>query len=165
LAKGNFFSIEWDGLEEFEDMLEELSGDALEEALIEELSEFGALLEEAVRSLMPRDESDLESSYIVSPAKPMGNGVGVEGGSNSEYALRRHEEPYRSGTYPKYDNGSKFPDYYVNGRGARTRSKGGFRGEPAGRKYQERAVDLLTEDWEQANKRALEKAIAQSGGG
>lgn len=158
MARGNFFSVEWDGFDEYLDFVEGFE-EELENAIQEELVEFGMLFEEAVRALMPRDESDLESSYIVTRPRKVANGIGIEGGSNSEYALRRHEEPYRSGTYPKYDNGSKFPGYYVNGRGARTRSKGGFRGEQAGRKYQERAVDLLTDDWDEANERALQRVI------
>lgn len=161
MATNNFINIEWEGLQELEELLDDMEAD-LERIAKEEYTEFGMLVEEAVRALMPRDESDLEGSYNVSPAKVSGGEISIEGGSNSEYALRRHEEPYRMGTYPKYDNGSKFPNYYVNGRGARTRSKPGFRGEQAGRKYQERAVNLIKKDFNDMNKRILDRVL---GGG
>lgn len=151
-----FIELEWDGLSELEDLLDDME-DNLEKMVKAEYTDFGGLVEEAVRSLMPRDESDLEGSYNVSPAKVQGNEISIEGGSNSEYALRRHEEPYRSGTHPKYDNGAKYPGYYVNGRGARTRSKPGFRGEKAGRKYQERAVKLIEKDFDKMNKDIMER--------
>lgn len=156
--KNGFMSLEWDGLKELEDLFDEMEQD-IEKIAKEEYKDFGSEFEGAVRALMPRDESDLEGSYNVSPPKKQGNEIVIEGGSNSEYALRRHEEPYRAGKHPKYDNGAKFPDYYVNGRGARTRSKPGYRGEKAGRKYQERAVTLLTPDWNDTNKRILDRVL------
>ena len=156
--RAGFINLEWDGLEEFENLLDGME-DEIYRIAKEEYRDFGMLFEEAVRALMPRDESDLEGSYNVSPPKREGNEIVIEGGSNSKYALRRHEEPYKSGTRDKYDNGSKFPGYYVNGRGARTRSKPGFRGEKAGRKFQERAVNLLQEDWNKTNQRILDRAL------
>lgn len=161
MARDTDIRIEWDGLAELGDLMDTME-ERIERIALEEYKDFGMLFEEAVRALAPRDESDLEGSYNVSPPKREGESIVIEGGSNSVYALRRHEEPYRSGAYPKYDNGSKFPDYYVNGRGARTRSKSGFRGEKAGRKYQSRAVELITEDWNETNQRILDRVL---GGG
>jgi Bacteriophage HK97-gp10, putative tail-component len=153
-----FISLEWDGLAELEALLDGME-ERIERIAKEEYTDFGFLVEEAVKALMPRDEGDLESSYNIAPARREGDEIVVEGGSNSEYAVRRHEEPYRMGVYPKYDNGAKFPGYYVNGRGARTRNKPGFRGEKAGRKFQERAVNLLKPDFEKMNKRILERVL------
>jgi len=155
-TRGGFIHFEWDGLEELEDLLDDMEKN-LVNIVKEEYTDFGGLVEEAVRALMPRDGSDLEGSYNVSSAQVRGNEISIEGGSNSEYALRRHEEPYRGGSYPKYDNGAKYPHYYVNGRGARTRSKPGFRGEKAGRKYQERAVKLIEKDFDKMNKDIIER--------
>lgn len=163
MANNNgFMRLEWDGLEGLGDILDEL-GDEMERITKEEYTAFGMDVEGAVRALMPRDESDLESSYNISPAKKQGNDIVVEGGSNSKYALRRHEEPYRMGTYPKYDNGAKYPDYYKDGRGARTRTKPGFRGEKAGRKFQERAINLMKEDYDEMNERILRRVLGGGG--
>lgn len=163
MGRDSNIHIEWDGLQELGDLLETME-EEIERIALEEYRDFGMLFEEAVRALAPRDESDLEGSYNVAPPKREGEAIVIEGGSNSKYALRRHEEPYRMGTYPKYDNGSKFPDFYVNGRGARTRSKPGFRGEKAGRKYQSRAVELITEDWNETNQRILDRVLGAGGG-
>lgn len=162
LANNEFIRLEWEGLSELEDLLEGME-DAIERICIEEYTEFGMLAEGAVRALMPRDGSDLESSYNISAAKREGNEIVVEGGSNSKYALRREEEPYRMGTYPKYDDGAKYPDYYKNGRGARTRTKPGFRGEKAGRKFQERAIQLIEPDFNEMNQRILSRVLGGEG--
>lgn len=153
-----YVSIQWDGLEELAGLVEDM-GDQIEKIAIEEYNDFGMLLEEGVRALMPRDGSDLEGSYNVSKARLEGKEISIEGGTNSVYALRRHEEPYRNGIRPKYEDGAKFPGFYKNGRGARTRSKAGFRGEKAGRKYQERAVELLKKDYDEMNERILSRVL------
>lgn len=160
--KKGFINLEWDGLDAFEDLVDGME-DELERIAMQEYTKFGMQVEEAVRALMPRDESDLEGSYNISPAERQGGKIVVEGGSNSKYAVRREEEPYRMGTYPKYDNGAKYPDYYKDGRGARTRSKPGFRGEKAGRKFQERAVTLLEEDYNEMNQRILDRLMGGKG--
>lgn len=157
------FHIEWEGLDELDRMLDDLSGDNLERILLEEYTDFAMFAEEAIRSLIPRDGSDLEGSYVVGRPVISGKEISIEGGSNSEYALRRHEEPYRKGEHPKYDDGSKYPGYYVDGRGARTRNKPGFRGEEAGRKYQERAVNLIEEDFHKMNKRVIDRLAGRRG--
>lgn len=156
-------NLEWDGLEELEDLLDTMEED-IERITLEEYTDFGMLVEESVRALMPLDESDLESSYNMSKAKREGNLITTEGGSNHEYALRRHEEPARKGTHDKYDNGAKYPNYYVNGKGARTRNKPGFRGLKAGRKYQERAVKKLKVDYDEMNQRILRRVLEGGGG-
>lgn len=153
-----FLDMDWEGLDELERLVENMD-DEFDRIALEEYRDFAMEFEGAVRALMPRDESDLEGSYNVSAPRKGSSEITIEGGTNSEYALRRHEEPYRSGSHDKYDNGAKFPGYYVNGRGARTRSKPGFRGEKAGRKYQERAVKLMEEDWNRTNLKILERVM------
>lgn len=152
--------VEFEGLEELRRMFETMP-QRFEELLIEEMTRYAMLLEEGTKALAPKDKGDLEDSINFSRPQRDGQGVSFEGGSNLEYALRRHEEPYRNGKHPYYDNGAKFPDYYQNGRGARTRSKGSWRGEKAGRKYLERAVNLTEQDWNDMLERVLERCLRE----
>lgn len=129
--------------------------------LKQEFDDFLTLVEQGAKSLAPHDEGDLTDSINSSGARIVGKGVTGEVGANTAYALRRHEEPYRGGVYPKYDNGSKFPDYYVNGRGAGTRAKGSWRGYPAGRKYITNAVKATEADFKDMLERVLERCIRE----
>lgn len=137
--KKGLLSIEWDGLADLEKQFEKMDDD-FEKALIQGYTEYGMLVEEGSRALAQRDTGDMEETIIFDKARMEGDTVIVEGGSNSPYALRRHEEPYRMGVYDKYDNGAKFEDYYLNGRGRGTYGKGPWMGEKPGRKFMERAI-------------------------
>ena len=156
----NVFNFEWEGFEEFRDLIDGLE-DEFYKIAKEEYTKYGMLLEEGTKALAPVDEGNLEDS-INFITKREGNSIVIEGGSNLEYALRRHEEPYRMGKHPKYDNGSKFPDYYKDGRGRETRAKGTWRGMQSGRKFLTNAVILTEEDWNTMNRRIIQRLF---GGG
>jgi hypothetical protein len=158
LASGDFLRIEWDGLEELEQLFDEME-DNFMRILEEEYTQYGMLVEEGTKALAPHDEGDLEDSINFGHAVPEGSGVSVEGGSNAKHALKRHERPYRSGRHPKYENGSKFPDYYVNGRGEGTRSKRSWRGQMPGRKYLLNAINATERDYEKMLDRILERTL------
>lgn len=133
--------VEWEGLDEFLDLLENMTS-RFEYILIDEYRKYGMEVEAGSRALAPEDGGDLASSINFSNPKRIVGGIMVEGGSNSVYALRRHEEPYRMGSFPKYDKGGKFPNYYYNGRGLTTQGKS-WMGYPAGRKFMENAIKAL----------------------
>jgi hypothetical protein len=151
------FRVDWEGLDELAEYFERLE-EAFIQILKEEYTRFGLLLEEGGKALAPEDDGDLAASINFSGLQVTSTGVEGEVGSNLVYALRRHEEPYRRGKFPKYSRGSKFPDYYVNGRGATTRTKS-WRGYPAGRKYLENAVKATQRDYEEMLQRILDRAL------
>lgn len=154
----NIVNIEWEGLEEFAELLDELEDEFFKIAK-EEYTKYGMLLEEGAKSLAPHDEGDLEDSINFQQAKREGNSITLEGGSNLKYAMLRHEAPQRSGKHDKYDNGSKFPDYYHNSRGQRTRTKGAWRGYKAGRKFLKNAILATEQDFDKMNKRIMTRVF------
>ena len=158
MAKRNTFDIQWEGLEEerkrYGDMF-----DVWKDVTKQEMTKFGLLVEEGAKALVFHDEGDLEDSIVFDPAKEVGNDIVVEGGSNSPYALIRHEAPYKMGTHDKYDNGAKFPHYYVDGRGQRTRTKSSWRGFKPGRKYLQNAVIATEPDYDKMNARIQERVV------
>lgn len=158
MARDHIFSFEWEGIDELVKLLENMDAN-MERILVEEYTKFGLLVEEGAKALAPKDEGNLEDSINAEKAKITGEGVEVEVGVGSVYGLRRHEEPPRMGKYPKYERGAKFPNYYINGLGARTRSKPGWRGEKPGRKYLQRAVELVVDDFDQMNERILQRIM------
>jgi hypothetical protein len=151
------FHLEWEGLPELEQYF-----DLLEESFLailkDEYRKYGLLLEEGGKALAPEDEGDLAASINFSGLTVTADGVEGSVGTNMVYALRRHEEPNRMGTFPKYSRGAKFPNYYVNGRGATTRGKA-WRGYPSGRKYLANAVLATQSYYEQMLQRILERAL------
>ncbi len=153
----DFFNLDWEGLDDFISKL-----DGMEEAFFKvakaEYNKYGLLVEAGAKSLAPEDEGSLAASINFSGIKRSGNEISGEVGTNLVYALRRHEEPYRSGTFPKYSRGAKFPNYYVNGRGVTTRGKS-WRGYPAGRKYLENAVKATKADYEAMLNRIIEQTF------
>lgn len=151
-----FFRIEWQGIDELIDYFDRMEKD-FERILIDEYTKFGMLVEEGTKALAPHDEGGLEDSISFDKAKRVGNAIMIEGGSNLKYAIRRHEEPYRGGTHPKYDNGSKFPSYYQTGRGAGTRGKPAWRGYKPGRKYLQNAINATEKDYDKMNERILDR--------
>ncbi|MFD1066689.1 HK97 gp10 family phage protein [Oceanobacillus locisalsi] len=157
MAKDNV-QIVWEGLKEFSEELGKMDK-LLEKNLFAAMKEYLKLVEEGAKALSPRDEGDLEDSIQFTNPKMEGFKVVSEGGSNLDYALRRHEQPYSSGTWSKYDNGALIEGYYTDGRGQRTWSKGSWRGEQPGRKYLERAIQLTEDDFEKIMARALEKTL------
>lgn len=144
VARGIGFDIQFD----VEGMIEDFKklAASADETIDAGLSEYGMLSEEAGKALAPYDSGDLVTSIQFQGLKTANGERQGSVGSDLEYALRRHEEPYRMGTHDKYDNGVKFEKYYVNGRGRRTHRRPGFRGQKAGRKYLERSQALLEPD-------------------
>ena len=153
----DFFDLEWEGLDDFISKLE-----GMEEAFFRvanaEFTKYGLLLETGGKALAPEDAGDLAASINFSGMKRKGDSIEGEVGTNLVYALRRHEEPYRMGSFPKYSRGAKFPNYYVNGRGVVTRGKS-WRGYPAGRKYLENAVKATKNDYETMLNRIIEQTL------
>lgn len=140
-------------------MLDQMD-ESMERILKQEFTRFGLLVEEGARALAPHDRGDLTDTINADPAKIIAGGVEVEIGVGSIYGVYQHEKAItRWGSYPKYDNGAKFPDYYKNGYGARTRSKPSWRGHRPGRKYLERAVQTLRPDFDEMNRRALQRIM------
>lgn len=153
----DFFELEWEGLEDFISKL-----DGMKEAFFKvakvEFTKYGLLLEEGGKALASEDEGDLAASIHFSGVKITGDDISGEVGTNLVYALRRHEEPYRAGSFPKYSRGAKFPNYYVNGRGVITRGKS-WRGYPAGRKYLDNAVKATKADYDNMLNRIMEQTL------
>ena len=159
LSSHDIFNIEWEGMGELQEFFEK-APERFERILLDEMTKFGLLVEEGTRALAPKDTGDLEASLNFGPAKKEGNAFVVEGGSNLKYALKVHERPGSPGIRHKYDDGAKFPNYYQGGLGRRTRLKPNWRGERAGRKYMQRAINLSEEDWGIMMGRVYERLMA-----
>lgn len=154
----DFISIKWDGLQEYEDLLVGME-EEVERIAMEEMSKYGLLVEEATKALAPKDTGDLEESINFGKAQKEGNEIVVEGGSNLEYALRRHEEPYKMGIRDKNDNGAVFEDYYIGGKGRKTLRKPTWNGYKPGRKFLQNAVNATEEDYNKMNERILDRLL------
>ena len=156
----DFIRIEWEGLDQLAESIERAEQD-IDRILLEEYTGYGLLVEQGAKALAPHDEGDLEASIHFDPATATLNGVQVEGGSNAKHALIRHERPYSERTHNKYSNGAKFPDYYQDGRGERTRAKPTWRGYEPGRKYLENAIKATEEDYDRMNERILQRILGE----
>lgn len=154
MAKDDIFGIEWQGLDEFIDILDKMDEQA-EKIIMEEMTKFGMLAEEGTKALVHHDEGTLEDSINFDKAKKEGNDLVVRGGTNVVYALRRHEEPYRMGVHDKGQD----RDFYKDGRGRGTRGKPNWRGIQPGRKYMENAIKAIEPDYDKMNTRALERIL------
>lgn len=161
MAKEDFIHINWDGLKELDALLDGIDASA-EGIVMEEYNKYGLLVEAGAKALVQVDEGDLEASIHAERAKRTSDSIVVEIGSNMAYAARRHEEPYRMGVHDKYDNGAKFPDYYVAGRGRRTHAKSSWRGYKPGRKYLENAVKATDQDYDETNDRILRRITGEN---
>lgn len=137
MAKGDVFSVEWEGLDEFNDMLDKMDKKA-ERIIMDEMTKFGMLAEEGTKALVHHDEGTLEDSINFDRARKEGGSIVVRGGTNVVYALRRHEEP---------------------GRGQGTLGKPSWRGYRPGPKYMENAVKAIEPDYNKMNARALERIL------
>lgn len=136
-------------------------GRVFDRVLADEMKEYSLLVETGARALAQRFGGELEES-IVAASVAVKNGMVIgEVGSNLVYAWARHETPYRMGKHPLYDRGIKLNDYYINGLGRRTRTKGKWRGELPGRKFLERAVIATEADFAEMANRALERALGE----
>lgn len=152
------FSIEWQGLKELEQSLSKMESE-MDKIFIEEMTKFGMLAEEGTKALVHHDEGTLEDSINFDRAKREGTEFVVRGGSNSDYALRRHEEPPRTGVHDKYKKGARIKGFYVNGRGQGTLGKPRWRRYKPGRKYLEKAIKAIEPDYNKMNIRILERIL------
>ncbi|MGE7650483.1 HK97 gp10 family phage protein [Peribacillus frigoritolerans] len=156
--KDDVIRLEWDGLKELEDLLDGM-GDEIERIAKEEMTKYGLLVEEGTKALAPKDTGDLEESINFGQAEREGDYIVVEGGSNLEYSLIRHERPNKMGIRDKYDNGAKFENYYIGGKGRKTLRKPTWRGYRAGRKFLQNAINATEEDYNKMNERILERLL------
>lgn len=99
------------------------------------------------KALAGRDSGRLEQSIRASQAKYSNDVISGRVGSNLVYALRRHEEQPRIGSYNKYEDGVKYEGYYFNGRGELTRAKPSVSGFKPGRKYLENSATINEKHW------------------
>lgn len=104
-------------------------------------------VETDAKGLAPRDSGRLEQSIEASQAKYRNDVISGSVGSNLVYALRRHEEQPRKGTYNKYEEGVKYKGYYFNGRGELTREKEKVKKQKPGRKYLENSATINEKHW------------------
>lgn len=149
--------VELEGFEEFSQAVREMPK-RLNQNLMSELRKVSLQAERYARQLAPRDTGDLEASINAGPIKREGSGYVVYVGTNKEYATYVHELNSR-GVGDKYERGIKLPNYYVNGRGQRTRDKPSIRGYQPGRKYLRNAIVLTDAHLVTAMNRAIEKTF------
>lgn len=158
MARDNIFQIEWEGIDELTQFLNSMD-DNVERILVDEFTKYGLLVEEGARALATHDKGDMEDTINADRAKKSGNEIFVEVGVGSIYGIYQHEKRTRGGIHPKYSRGAKFPGYYKDGYGMRTRSKPSWRGEKPGRKFLQRAVEVTDDDFDEMNARALERIM------
>lgn len=146
--------IELEGFKEFEQAMRKMPK-RFNSVLMSELRKVSLVAERYARQLSPRDTGDLEGSINAGPVRHEGSAYVVYVGTNKEYATYVHElNSSRVGD--KYDNGIKIPNYYVNGRGQRTRDKPSVKGYQPGRKYLRNAIVLTDAHLTTAMNRAID---------
>lgn len=148
------FKIEWDGLKELKAEMK-FAPDRFNNLLIKELNNIGLTTEKYAKALVNYDSGELEDSIFSTKAKRYGNMYVVYVGTNMVYARYIHELYNPTGLGDKYERGVKYPNYYIGGRGKRTRDKPNVKGYKAGRKYLRNAVVLSEADVEKAMERVL----------
>lgn len=154
----NSIEISWQGTDILEGFFKTLDS-TFRRVVIEEMTDFGLSVESITKALAPRDTGDLEDSITSTVDLLRDEVFELIVGTNSEYALRRHEEPYGSGTYPKYERGVKYDEFYVNGRGRETRRKPDTRGYKPGRKFLQNAVNASQDDWDKMCERIITRVM------
>lgn len=157
MSKANF-RIEWDGLDEFKKLIEE-APKKFDKLVKEELTDIGLVAEGYAKRLSPRDSGALENSIFSTRAKKSGGVHVVYVGTNMVYARYVHELFNPTGRGDKYERGVKYPNYYIGGRGKRTREKANVKGYRAGRKYLRNAIVLTEPEVEKAMERVITKMM------
>lgn len=160
MAKRSHIDIDTSGIEALQKNLAASKSEVIEN-MLDAADEVLLNTEHDAQALAPRDSGDLESSIISTQAREQGGRITGKVGSNKVYALRRHEEQAREGSYHKYEDGIRYDNYYFNGRGELTRVKPSLYGQAPGRKYLSRASNLNQENW----KNNLADAVRQTYGG
>lgn len=152
------FNIEWEGLRELQQEFKTMNK-RFSLILLDEMDKIGLACEEYARALAPRDSGDLEDSIHSTQAKTEGRSFVVYVGTNMEYATYVHELNNVRAVGDKYERGVKYPNYYIRGRGERTRQKTKVKGYQPGRKFLQHAVILTDQHFEKAMERALERLL------
>lgn len=154
----NRIEISWQGTDILSQFFKTLD-ERFQKIVIEEMTDFGLSVESIAKALAPRDTGDLEDSITSTVQLLQSQIFEIIVGTNNEYALRRHEQPYGSGTYPKYERGVKYDNFYQNGRGRETRAKPDVRGYKPGRKFLQNAVNASQEDWDKMCERIIIRTL------
>lgn len=152
------FRIEWEGLDEFQKLIKE-APKKFDRLVKEELTDIGLVAEGYAKGLSPRDSGDLENSIFSTKASKSGGVHVVYVGTNMVYARYVHELFNPMGRGDKYERGVKYPNYYIGGRGKRTREKPNIKGYRAGRKYLRNAIVLTEPEVEKAMERVITKMM------
>ena len=150
------FRIEWEGLDEFKKLIKD-APKKFDRLVREELTDIGLVAEGYAKGLSPRDSGDLENSIFSTKASKSGGVYVVYVGTNMEYARYVHELFNPTGRGDKYERGVKYTNYYIGGRGKRTREKPNVKGYRPGRKYIRNAIVLTEPDVEKAMERVITK--------
>lgn len=158
MAKPTIISIQWTGLKELANYFGELEAAYIYE-IKDAMTEYSLLVETGARALTHRYGGDLEQSIVAAEVALQNNLIIGSVGTNLVYAWWIHEKPYGRKINDLYDNGYHEKDYYVYGRGRRTREKAYWRGQMPGRKYLERAVAVTEEDFFLLMERARDRAV------
>ena len=137
--RDRIFDINLEGFEELQREFQKAERD-FRPSVKKHMTRFTLNVQGDAQKLVSVDSGELQSSIHTLPARETSEGIVTSVGTNNEYALRRHEEPYKQGVRPKYERGTKFDMYYINGRGYGTRNQPGVGQYKAGRKYMQNAV-------------------------
>lgn len=163
MAAGNSVTFEWVGFDRFIDDLDQMEA-TFEQYVRQAMGDYTLLVESGARSLAFRYGGDLEDS-ITAAAVAVQNGMVIGNvGTNLIYAWRLHEKPYGRKMYDLNDNGITIKNYYIGGRGQRTRQKSTWRGQIPGRKFLERAVIATEDEFYQLMGEAYDRALNRWGG-
>lgn len=152
-------TFNFEGMDKFADMIGR-TPKRFETILQEELKKVALQAERYARQLAPRDTGDLEASINTSKVFREGSNYVVYVGTNKEYAMYVHElNSSRIGD--KYEKGIKLENYYIGGRGKRTRDKPNVKGYPPGRKYLRNAMVLTDTHIKTAMQSAIKRVFEE----
>lgn len=140
MANKDIFSIEFEGLDEFIELLES-SSDQVESEVIKEMNGYAKHVEGGAKSLAPVDTHELVDSLTSSEVQHVGSTYFFTIGSDKEYALRMHEWQGNWGVRTQLQQAKK------------------WRGYTPGNKYLENAVRATENDWNKAMENVLNRVI------
>jgi len=130
--------IQWEGIEQWCDMLDQLDQDFLPE-ISKEVDNAGEHLLAQSKKLCPVLTGDLMRSGTKTPVRVVGSGASVDVGFHKIYGARRHEEVYNPGPI--------------------TQSKPTVDGMVPGRKYLENPLLFYTPQYYEAFAKIIRAAI------
>lgn len=140
MPNNDIFSIEFEGLDEYIDLLEGYPKE-MEKAMVAEMTPYSLLVEGGAKQLTPVDTNELTKSITTSKVQRIGNEFVFTIGSDLPYALKMHE--------------------HQGNWGVRTMLKQAksWRGYMPGNKYLENAVRATENDWNKAMENVLNRVI------